>query len=383
MSELATTPLRSSRPSALDPAQSTPLLPTSPSSPVAALTESAKKAVSFAAAPVTSASSSASSSSSSSSSPISSASNAISSSILNATSASASPSTSKHASLSDTPSNPASLTPQPKRRRSSLKAGTKMPVQPPPEHWKHADPLLRRLRLRDPLNKGHYANLQHTFRDAKVVLFMFGSTWPGMSREPYQLVERFARENPHRCKVVYVSVDTSEATFNSQIQGKPWLAMEWNDGSNLSEGSDSSDHGVPSEPFLLAGDTDLEEDLHHSDPQGSLYTRPYSRVFLAEKHGVLGVPNLLVYHLEKREVLTTHARFDLLKPERWQGTWEKWERGEKISFSLGDVFGAMKWTLAFAAAGTAYLAAVHLGGAPNLIHGYTETLSRTFLTRGA
>ncbi|SCV70375.1 BQ2448_1769 [Microbotryum intermedium] len=364
------TPLRSSSPSPLAPVQSTPLRPTISSSP-AALTESAKKAVSFA-APATSSSSS---SSSSSSNPLS-TSYATSPTKLNSTSSS------EHGSLSETASTPSGLASQPKRRRSSLKAGTKMPVQPPPEHWKHPDPLLRRLRLRDPVNKGEYANLQQTFRDAKVVLFMFGSTWPGMSREPYQLVERFARENPHRCKVVYVSVDTSEATFKAQIQGKPWLAMEWNDGSNLSNSSDSSDHGTPSEPFLLAGDTDLEEDLHHSDQQGSLYTRPYSRVFLAEKYGVLGVPNLLVYHLEKREVLTTHARFELLKPERWEETWEKWEKGEKINFSLGDVFGAMKWTLAFAAAGTAYLAAVHLGDAPDLIRAYTESLSRSFLARG-
>ena len=75
--------------------------------------------------------------------------------------------------------------------------------------------------------------------------------------------------------------------------------------------------------------------MHHTDPEGSLYLRPYSRVFLAEKFQVLGVPNCAVYHVEKKEMLTTHARLELMKPDKAQSTWEKWEKGERISFSVG------------------------------------------------
>lgn len=117
----------------------------------------------------------------------------------------------------------------------------------------------------------------------------------------------------------------------------------WNDGSNLGTSSPSAssplpDPPTPSEPFLLAGDTDLEEDMHQTDPSGGLYLRPYSRVFLAEKFQVLGVPNVAVYHLEKREMLSTQARLDLMKGDKAEGTWEKWEKGERISFSASGEF---------------------------------------------
>lgn len=108
--------------------------------------------------------------------------------------------------------------------------------------------------------------------------------------------------------------------------------MEWNDCSN--ESTDSGDP-EPDEPFLLAGDDDLEEETSVSDTDGTLYLRPFSRVFLAEKLQVLGVPNLAVYHVGKREMLTTHARLDLLRPSRADDTLERWERGEKIQLSLG------------------------------------------------
>jgi hypothetical protein len=115
----------------------------------------------------------------------------------------------------------------------------------------------------------------------------------------------------------------------------PFSSRRWNDGSNLGTSTSTPLSPIsPSEPFLLAGDTDLEEEVHVSDPSGSLYLRPYSRVFLAEKFQVLGVPNVMVYHLGKREMLSTHARVDLMRPEKAEGTWKKWEAGEKVEFSV-------------------------------------------------
>lgn len=74
--------------------------------------------------------------------------------------------------------------------------------------------------------------------------------------------------------------------------------------------------------------------MHHSDPKGELYLRPYSRVYLAEKWNVLGVPNVVVYHLPSRQILTYHARFDLLKDGKIESTWAKWSEGEKIEFGV-------------------------------------------------
>lgn len=47
-----------------------------------------------------------------------------------------------------------------------------MPTLPPKQHYQHPDPLLRRLRLND--QHGEPVDLQKEFRDAKLVLFMFG-----------------------------------------------------------------------------------------------------------------------------------------------------------------------------------------------------------------
>ncbi|KAK4045968.1 hypothetical protein OIV83_006479 [Microbotryomycetes sp. JL201] len=266
-----------------------------------------------------------------------------------------------------------------KRRRSSLKQGSQMPQLPPKEYYSHADPLLRRLRLRDA--HGQPVSLNNTFKDTKLVLFLFGqvavhnlirtlltsnrassSTWPGASPEPYKLVHDFARRHPHQCQVVYVSVDPDRESFERQVSGKPWLTMEWDDGSN----SPSSTGRVSdqSEPFLLAGDADLEEDTSVSDTSGTLYLRPYSRVFLAEKYMVLGVPSLMVYHTGKRQMLTTHARFELLREDRAESTWEKWEKGERITFSVRDLLWSLRWTLSVGAVATAYVTAVRWGGAP-------------------
>ncbi|ORY70630.1 hypothetical protein BCR35DRAFT_307929 [Leucosporidium creatinivorum] len=272
--------------------------------------------------------------------------------------------------------------PPPKRRRSSLKQGLQMPILPPKQLYQHPDPLVRRLRLRD--SYGNQVDLETRLRDTKVILFVFGAAWPGSSPEPYNVVESFAKRNPHRLTVVYVSVDSTESAYERQTRGKPWLSMEWNDGSNLGTSSPSAssplpDPPTPSEPFLLAGDTDLEEDMHQTDPTGSLYLRPYSRVFLAEKFQVLGVPNVAVYHLGKREMLSTHARLELMKGEKAEGTWEKWEKGERISFSASDLVYSLRWSLSAAAVAASYVVAVRWGGAPDIVGKLSDQLTRNFL----
>ncbi|GAA6028756.1 hypothetical protein JCM8097_007380 [Rhodosporidiobolus ruineniae] len=343
-------------PSTLDvPSPSSPPLPTSPR----------QKQVVFAdedsTAPLPSASSS---SSSASAAPDS--------------STSTSPTTTSTSTALPSPSRPPT-----KRRRSSLKQGTPMPYQPPKHTYQHPDPLLRRLRLRD--GYGKEVDLQREFGEAKVVLFFFGATWPGSHPEPFDTVRAFANAHPHQLKVVYVSIDSSEQAYEQNTRQKPWLSMEWNDGSNTSplpsEDSPLPDDPLkPLEPFLLAGDPDLEEDLHASqDPKGELYLRPYSRVFLAEKWTVLGVPNLTVYHPPSRRILSYHARFDLIKPGRSDKTWEKWSRGEKIEFSTGDLLYALRYSLAFAALGLAYLYGVRSGSIPDLIGNATASLTQNYL----
>lgn len=47
-----------------------------------------------------------------------------------------------------------------------------MPYRPEPDTYQHPDPLLRRLRLRDAYGKT--VELVREFRDAEVVLFLFG-----------------------------------------------------------------------------------------------------------------------------------------------------------------------------------------------------------------
>ncbi|POY73274.1 hypothetical protein BMF94_3608 [Rhodotorula taiwanensis] len=285
---------------------------------------------------------------------------------------------------------PAPVRPANKRRRSSLKQGTQMPYRPEKQYYSHPDPLLRRLRLRN--GYGKEVDLEREFTDAKVVLFLFGATWRNSSKEPYDLVANFARRHPHQCKVVYVSADTSERVFEQNTRSKPWLAMEWNDGSTLEtpgapedEPQDPSSTLAPTEPlepFLLAGDPDLEDEVHHSDPKGELYLRPYSRVYLAEKWNVLGVPNVVVYHLPSRQILTHHARFDLLKDGKLESTWAKWSEGEKVEFGIGDLVFALRWTISLAVLASAYAIGVRQGAVPDVLGQWTESLSQKFLFGG-
>lgn len=152
-------------------------------------------------------------------------------------------------------------------------------------------------------------------------------------------------------KVIYVSVDANEKAYEEATLGKPWFAMEWGDGSNLSPSSVSSPTPsrastpppsslppkpvIQAEPFLLASDPDLESDYHLLDPHGYNYLRPFSRVYLAQRFQVLGVPNLVVYHIDSKKILSTRARIGLLKGESGERVWEKWERGEVDEFGLG------------------------------------------------
>ncbi|GAA6026178.1 hypothetical protein JCM11491_000609, partial [Sporobolomyces phaffii] len=230
----------------------------------------------------------------------------------------------------------------PKRRRSSIKQGVQMPYKPDPKLYTHPDPLLRRVRVRNGFGTPVALTEAFPTRDVKVVLFFFGATWRASSREPFDLVQNAQRRYPHQCKVVFVSVDETKRAYDENTRGKNYLAMEWNDGSNLGApdpvGEEEEDEGrgaPPLEPFLLAGDADLEEDTAtDSATPDSLYLRPYSRVHLCDKWHVLAVPTLVVYHVPSREVLTYHARFDLLKDHHLERTWDKWSRGEKITFGV-------------------------------------------------
>ncbi|KAH8918695.1 hypothetical protein BT69DRAFT_1267490, partial [Atractiella rhizophila] len=177
----------------------------------------------------------------------------------------------------------------------------------PQRLYTHPDPLLRRLRLRN--GRGEEVDLMKELgSDVKAVGFLFAASWTRSSVEAYKGLLDFARWQPHRFKLVYVSVDTDEKTYHANVLGREWLAMEWNDGSNLPSDRDPSDTTpLPplsrNESFLLPFEPDLDFSLSLEDPTGAQYTRPYSRVFLAEKYGVLGVPNLLVYHTGKRKMV--------------------------------------------------------------------------------
>ncbi|GAA5991078.1 hypothetical protein JCM10908_006528 [Rhodotorula pacifica] len=286
-------------------------------------------------------------------------------------------------SATDKPTRPAN-----KRRRSSLKQGLPMPYRPEKQFYSHPDPLLRRLRLRN--GYGKEVDLEREFVDTKLVLFLFGATWRGSIMTPYENVADFARRHPHQCKVIYVSADSSERVFEQNTRQKPWLAMEWNDGSNMetpgapidesaADPNNNTPASEPLEPFLLAGDPDLEDEVHHSDPKGELYLRPYSRVYLAEKWDVLGVPNLVVYHLPTRRILTQHARFDLLKAGNSESTWAKWSEGEKIEFGVADLAYALRWSIALAVLAISYAVSVRIGAIPDVITEWTTSFSKTYL----
>lgn len=80
-----------------------------------------------------------------------------------------------------------------------------------------------------------------------------------------------------------------------------------------------------------------------------------------------------------------NARIESLKGDRMEGTWEKWEKGESVEYSLGgecsfvdvgdstdqewgsDFVHALRWTLGMGVAAAAYVVAVKFGGAEDLV----------------
>lgn len=163
--------------------------------------------------------------------------------------------------------------------------------------------------------------------------------------------------------------------------------FRWNDGSNSGSpttttesttSEEDTDSAPPLEPFLLAGDPDLEEETS-LDPQTpiSLYLRPYSRVHLADKWQILGVPNLVVYHLESQKILSYHARFELLKESKLEQTFQTWSKGEKITFGVKDFLYALRWTIFFGLVSLVYLFAVNKGWCPNYVALWSSSLSQS------
>jgi len=211
-------------------------------------------------------------------------------------------------------------------------------------------------------------NLVNEFRDTEVVAFLFGSSWSkGKPGEFYKDIIEFTRRHPHRFKCIYVSIDTDSTGFKQNTSNKPWLAMVWNDGSNLpiSNHEDADEPIGPlagSEDFLLAGEEDLESDLAEEDTTGKVYTRPFARVHLASKLGVLGVPTLVVYSLTQKKVLNYNVRPDLLLPERAETTWEAWHRGESADLSFTELLHKMRWTIVLLIFAIIYSLSVKLGG---------------------
>lgn len=225
---------------------------------------------------------------------------------------------------------------------------------------------------------------------------------------PPQVVSKFVSQHPE-CRAVYVSVDSTVEQFEANTRGRNFLSMEFHDGSNLS--TDSSDLPTPStssspsstslEPFLLAGDRDLEDEVALSDLPGSLYLRPYSRVFLAEKLQVLGVPNLAVYHLPTRKILTAHAKIERLSEKRGGGKvdWEHWVRGEKVEMKwagewrrqsgalrgganglcTADYAYALRWTGGMAVAAAGYVIATRFGGQPDVLAELAESVGKVLM----
>ena len=164
----------------------------------------------------------------------------------------------------------------------------------------------------------------------------------------------------------------------------------------------SPEASSPLEPYLLAGDPDLEEVVHETDPAGALYLRPFSRVYLADKWTVLGVPNVVVYHVESQKVLTYHARFDLLKEGKADSTWDKWSKGEKVEFGVtgastflplalaqrrltpplsarADFLHALRWSIGLAVVASGYAVAVRTGYIDDVLGHASSKLTQNFL----
>ena len=85
--------------------------------------------------------------------------------------------------------------------------------------------------------------------------------------------------------------------------------------------------------FLLNDEIDLDDALARDDP--TAYVRPFSRVHLACKLGVLATPTLVIYHVPSRRILNSSVKPDLLQDHRAAQTWDDWQKGVSADLSLG------------------------------------------------
>ena len=57
--------------------------------------------------------------------------------------------------------------------------------------------------------------------------YIYSATWRGSSNEPFELVANFQRRFPHQSKVVFVSIDDTQAAYDLNTKQKNWLSMEY------------------------------------------------------------------------------------------------------------------------------------------------------------
>lgn len=226
---------------------------------------------------------------------------------------------------------------------------------PPPARYRHPDPLLRRLRMID--GHGQGVDLKQAFRDTKLVVFYFGSHWNATDgRGCQQLVSNLCRQYPHEVKVVYVSVDTDARHYKAATRNRPWLSLEWHDGSSIDPDKEEEEEDALPEQFLLADDADPDDSVVQSDATGTSYVRPFSRVHMAYKFDVLMTPTLVVYHVPTRRILDKNVRLQRLRSERLHQSVSVWLRGETSPpINWIDVVYMTPWTFISAALLLLYL----------------------------
>ncbi|PKI83865.1 hypothetical protein MVES1_002314 [Malassezia vespertilionis] len=254
---------------------------------------------------------------------------------------------------------------QPPAKAPPVKSALKrrnQPSLPPPALYQHADPLLRRLRLYD--GYARPVNLKEAFRDTELVMFLFGSQWGAdASKGTSSLVADLCREYVHKLKVIYISVDTDKKLYDQATYNKPWLSMEWHDGSSEDAVKDADAADASNESFLLAGDVDLDEYVVHTDKSGNVYARPFSRVYMADKMQILMTPALAVYHVPTRKFLDRNVRISRLRMGRAKETIAGWLAGKpSLSFHVLDAVYLAPWTTVLVVLAIFYSLLLYFGG---------------------
>lgn len=139
-----------------------------------------------------------------------------------------------------------------------------------------------------------------------------------------------------------------ERSYEAATRNRPWLSMEWNDGSsgNPEDPSDAPEGAMPPrESFLLAEDEDLDANVVAADSAGTSYVRPFSRVYMAFKLNILMTPTLAVYSTQTHRFLDTNVRLSRLRSMQVQATMDTWLRGEPSpSINLTDIVYIAPWT---------------------------------------